>query len=368
MWFDWKKYIGWVIIVILFGAFWLFLHFDRQTDYAAPQETIVLLGEAHGVKEFYDIELQRWIEAYKFGKRDLFLELPYYTGQLLNEFLRAPDDKILIELYNNLEGTSQHTDLFLNFFRNIKIVTPETRIHGTDLGHQYDSTGKRYLATLTKGTREYELTEEAINQGKTWYEELKRDPEYREEMMVKNFIRAFNDVDRMPILGVYGGYHVNVKNPKVMAGRLKNELGDIISVRFLSNQVTKTQYHWFSYVGIAFTLLVTVPFLILNKNKLNRMFLMGFSVYLILLWELDPMVLFKPGIALYFSDRFQWIFLAFLLLIPWFKSVIKKRVDFTIPGLIISSLLMFANVDIKIVLFPLLLIFLERFNNYAATH
>ena len=65
--------------------------------------------------------------------------------------------------------------------------------HGTDVGHQYDSTGARYRDYLEEqgltDTEDYRLTLEAIEQGEAFAEQ--GSDAYRENRMAENFIREF---------------------------------------------------------------------------------------------------------------------------------------------------------------------------------
>ena len=49
---------------------------------------IYLYGEMHANKKIYSKELQLWKEHYEQGMRHLFIESPYYTGELLNDWMK----------------------------------------------------------------------------------------------------------------------------------------------------------------------------------------------------------------------------------------------------------------------------------------
>ena len=76
--------------------------------------------------------------------RHLFVELSHYTAQWLNLWMDAEDDEILEQLHQDWESTLSSGAETLDFYRTIKEQCPETVFHGTDVGHQYDSTGARY--------------------------------------------------------------------------------------------------------------------------------------------------------------------------------------------------------------------------------
>ena len=52
--------------------------------------------------------------------RHLFVEIPYYSAQYLNIWMKAEDDKILMELYEDIDGTLTHVLEVLEFYKSIK--------------------------------------------------------------------------------------------------------------------------------------------------------------------------------------------------------------------------------------------------------
>ena len=141
------------------------------TDDIFPTEDsrIMLYGESHGFREYYGIELEKWQEFYENGCRDLFMELPFYTAEYLNIWMKMDSDIILDGVFRDLQGTLSGNEYFREMLRDIKKTCPKTVFHGTDVGHQYDTTGQRYLAFLEdnglEGTENYVLAEECIRQG-----------------------------------------------------------------------------------------------------------------------------------------------------------------------------------------------------------
>ena len=80
--------------------------------------------------------------------RHLFLELPDYTAELLNMWLREEDNQILNAVYADWYGTDLYSEQLKRFYHKIKEHCPETVFHGTDVGHGYATTGARYLNDL----------------------------------------------------------------------------------------------------------------------------------------------------------------------------------------------------------------------------
>lgn len=110
---------------------------------------IYLYGEQHGVAKIYNKEFELWYEYYHDkNMRHLFIEMPYYTAEFLNLWMQSDDDNIFEEIYMDWEGTATYNPYVKDFYKRIKDECPETVFHGTDEGHQYDSTGKRFLKNL----------------------------------------------------------------------------------------------------------------------------------------------------------------------------------------------------------------------------
>lgn len=199
---------------------------------------IYLYGENHGVEKILEKELEIWGEYYhKDSMRHLFIEYPYYTAELLNVWMKSDSDDILDEIYNDWEGSPAHNPHVKEFYKKIKSQYPETIFHGTDVGHQYDSTGKRALEYLKEknleNTEYFLLTHEAINQGRYYYKYS--DNVYRENKMVENFIREFDKLNGENVMGIYGGAHTEfgameymTHSVPNMATQLKERYGDNI--------------------------------------------------------------------------------------------------------------------------------------------
>lgn len=180
---------------------------------------IYLLGEyEHSNPDMQDQIYAWWDYFYhEKGMRHYFLEDSYYGAQLLNLWMKADNDDILNEMYDDIVNTQAHSPVMIEFFKKIKENCPETIFHGTDVGHQYDSTGERYLKYLEdngmKDSEEYKLTLEIMEQGKTFYSiEDDRDSwAYREDKMVENFLRELKTVgENESIFGSYGGAHTEM--------------------------------------------------------------------------------------------------------------------------------------------------------------
>lgn len=205
--------------------------YSRELD-EVPSGQIYLYGEAHSIKKILDKEFELWYEYYHSqNMRHLFVEYPYYTAEFLNLWMKSDNDTILEEVYNDWEGTLAHSVDTKEFLKKIKSECPETIFHGTDVGHQYSTTGERFLKYLEKNnlkkSKQYSLTLEAIEQGKNYY--AKEDHSYRENKMVENFIHEFETLNGENIMGIYGAAHVGDEAMDI-AGTMGNQLRDYYTI------------------------------------------------------------------------------------------------------------------------------------------
>lgn len=175
---------------------------------------IFLYGEEHSAEDILEWEFELWSAYYQNdGLRDLFVELPYYTAEYLNVWMQSDRDDILDALYQDWDGTAMHSEEVLRFYGRIKNECPETVFHGTDVGHQYDTTGKRFLEYLDSTGQQqsgmYRLAQENIRQGQYYYQH--NDHVYRENMMARNFIREFDSLNGAGVMGIYGSAHTGIE-------------------------------------------------------------------------------------------------------------------------------------------------------------
>lgn len=172
---------------------------------------IYLYGEEHSNADILQKELELWQGYYnEQGMRHLFVEYPYYSAELLNQWMQAEDDAIMENLYADLAGTAVQTEATKNFWLQIKQTCPETVFHGTDVGHQSETTGKRYLQSLGDDpayAQQRQYAEQIVAQGEQYY--ATEDDAYRENMMAENFIRAFDALGGESVMGIYGSAHTN---------------------------------------------------------------------------------------------------------------------------------------------------------------
>lgn len=201
-----------VIVSVLWGI--KERNFDNGSDQTSQTGQIFIYGEAHAVESILEKELQLWDTYYcQEGIRDLFIEYPYFDAQFLNIWMQSDNDDILEQVYGNWEGSLGHSEVVKQFLKRIKENYPETIFHGTDVGHTYQTTGEQYLEYLRSngeaGSEEYKLAEEAIEQGKYYYE--KQDDVYRENKMTENLIREFDNLDGASAMGIYGAAHTDIE-------------------------------------------------------------------------------------------------------------------------------------------------------------
>ena len=186
-----------VIILVLTG--FILDQMDQTTDVFPNEDSMInLYGETHGYKKFYDIELTEWNKFYDEGCRNLFLEVPYYSAEFLNIWMQEDSDKLLDQWFEEIQGTLSGNKYYKEFLYKIKKSCPDTIFYGTDVGHQYDTTGTRYLKYLKDNGMEtsekYTLAKECIRQGQEYYDEDTENnaaSELRDKYMVSNFINSY---------------------------------------------------------------------------------------------------------------------------------------------------------------------------------
>ncbi|WP_187355518.1 hypothetical protein ['Paenibacillus yunnanensis' Narsing Rao et al. 2020] len=234
-----------LIVVLITGSLAACSNSSADKFEQPPEETpvvtqasgsIYLYGEAHGVSKILDKEYELWSDYYhNEGMRHLFVELPYFTAEYLNLWMQSDNDDILEEIYEDWEGTLSQNPYIKAFYKKIKSECPETIFHGTDVGHQHDTTGSRFLSYLgthdLTESEEYTLTKESINQGRYFY--IKDDGVYRENKMTENFIREFEKLAGESVMGIYGSAHTaldgldyDTQSIPCMANQLKEHYGD----------------------------------------------------------------------------------------------------------------------------------------------
>ena len=121
-------------------------------------------------------------------------------------------------MFEDLAGTAFYTQEEVNFFKEIKRTCPQTIFHGTDISHQYESTGVWYLEYMKlkelQDTEDYHLVIENNEQAKEFYD--KKSNSIRENYMVENFIREY---DKLPqgtkIMGIYGSAHTGLTKKNI---------------------------------------------------------------------------------------------------------------------------------------------------------
>ena len=272
-----KTSIAFIILGVLILAGFILVRADRPADVYPNENTMIrLYGEAHGEKLYYDLELKLWQENYKEGCRNLFIELPYYSAEFLNLWMQGGSEEILNDFFEDIRGTQSGNDYYKEFFQEIRESCPETVFYGTDVGHQFDTTGARYLKYLKdKGladSEKYALAEACIRQGQEYYASGDTETgisDIRESYMVSNFVDAYERCGGGKVMGIYGSYHTELDAPGRMAHLLKIQYGDIISSVKLSSLVMKRNPYQigFSITGLVFFLMLTIPNMIWARRE-----------------------------------------------------------------------------------------------------
>lgn len=234
-----------LVLLALLAVFCIWVGYKWFTRPRIGQ--IYLYGEGHGVPEYIDEEFELWSQYYhEEGMRHLFVEYPYYTAELLNLWMDAEDDTILWQLFGDIAGTQGAVQETWEFLKRIKAECPETVFHGTDVGHQYQTTGERYLAYLEEqglaDSEQYARAQEVMEQGKYYYDNS--DGLYRENKMVENFLTEYAALNGEDVMGIYGSAHVDpdgldysTQTVPCMAGQLKETYGENLHTAFMEDLV-----------------------------------------------------------------------------------------------------------------------------------
>lgn len=184
--------------------------------------------------------------------RDLFIELPCYMAEYLNLWMQSDHDDFLNVLFPVSENSDSNgqTSPVLDFYHHIKTEYPETVFHGTDVGHEYDTTGESFLEYLAStgqaDTELYRLTQECMEQGRIFYGDMQDihddDWAYREDRMAENFIREMENTTGAGVMGIYGGAHTDITAMEYytgayytgevpsMAAQLQEKYGDALHI------------------------------------------------------------------------------------------------------------------------------------------
>ena len=218
---------------------------SSRSSAAAQSGQIFLYGEEHAAKAILEKEFELWNKYYHDdGMRDLFVELPYYSAEFLNLWLQSDSDDIWEQLYQDWKGTAMHSQAVIDFYKQIKRECPETVFHGTDVGHQYNTTGERYLTFLREsgpgdGSEQYRLAQENMEQGQYYYQHS--DSVYRENKLVENFIREFDSLNGVNAMGIYGTAHIGIdamdyatNTVPCMANQLNKRYGNALHTKDLT--------------------------------------------------------------------------------------------------------------------------------------
>lgn len=228
------------------GKFHLSYEPVKPPEPLEAQGMIFLYGVEYDSKPMLDEIFQKWQTHYEQDKmRHLFVELPDYTAELLNIWLREEDNQILNDVYEDWYGTDLYSQQLKRFYHKIKEHCPETVFHGTDVGHEYATTGARYLNDLRtqnmEDTDAYQRALEIMEQGKRYYESA--DDAYRENMMTENFIQILDTLKGANVMAIYGSAHLSTEVLSAegnfvpcMTEQLKEHYGDRVQAQDLTRQ------------------------------------------------------------------------------------------------------------------------------------
>lgn len=207
-----KKMISTIVVLFITIAIGFAAYHSNSA-----QGNIYLYGEMHAEPELVEREYDLWYQYYhEKGMRHLFLEDSYYGAEFLNLWMQSDSDELLEQLRKERIGSFGASSIYKEFYKKIKRECPETIFHGTDVGHQYDTTGERYLNCLEEkgqaGSEKYKRAREVMQQGEVLYSSSEEEGmAYREKKMAENFIWEYEKLKGESIMGIYGGAHVELE-------------------------------------------------------------------------------------------------------------------------------------------------------------
>ena len=243
---DRKKLIAAIIVLFITFAIGFAAYQSNSV-----QGNIYLYGESHAEPELVEREYDLWYKYYhEKGMRHLFTENSYYGAEFLNLWMQSDNDELLDQIRKECIGTFGASSTYNEFYKKIKRECPETIFHGTDVGHQYDTTGERYLDYLEeKGqadSEKYKRAQEVMKQGEVLYSNSEEEGMvYREKKMAENFIWEYEKLKGENIMGIYGGAHVEMEQVDYGTGLMDNmvlRLQEKYQEKLVTEDLTDTPY------------------------------------------------------------------------------------------------------------------------------
>lgn len=107
-----------VLIVVAIPLLSYLLPIKQESKTSEQSGQIYLYGEEHASQAILEEEFELWNTYYHDkGMRDLFVELPYYSAEFLNLWMKSSSDDILEQLYQDWDGTAMHSQVVLDFYK-----------------------------------------------------------------------------------------------------------------------------------------------------------------------------------------------------------------------------------------------------------
>ncbi|MDR2168356.1 MAG: hypothetical protein LBE35_11000 [Clostridiales bacterium] len=224
-------------------------HSEPELPAQPSSGQIHLYGEWHALEHMIDKHFELWYYYYNtHGMRHLILETSFSAAEFLNIWMHEDDDDILDALFRDRRGTASDTVYQREFYRRVKRELPETIFHGVDVGHQYASTGRRFLRHLRandlEGSEIYRLATENIAQGREFYGVQRSDHNWRTVVMANNFIRVFDGLGDESVMGQFGGFHVNTPESRINPMTTRNMIA-VLKERYGENVHTTCLVEYF---------------------------------------------------------------------------------------------------------------------------
>lgn len=197
---------------------------------------VYLFGEAHTDQLCYDAELWMLRQSYSRGLRHLIYEVSYYAAAELNIWMKAADDTILNQLFQDWNGTLGSAPNHYAWFKSIKQHCPELVFHGVDIDPYFNTTGARHLARLEgqEDSDDFKNTTLAITFGQSWHAGGGGINYQREYFLFRTFERELVTLRKadpsIRIFGIFGRFHTDTTQPNNLISMLRKKFGEIFQI------------------------------------------------------------------------------------------------------------------------------------------
>ena len=261
---------------------------------------VFLIGEQHGISETFDIDVSMIKYLYETQNvRTVLLEMGFADGQLINKYMETGNEEYLKNIFANLPGTYAYSNNNYQMYRDLYAfnlaLSADAKITfiGIDVQHQAETalyymnlllpegsvpdsiidavagleacttsanpTWQSIAQSLKQAVDNHEadirsyfadeydnffLALEGVYQGTEFYDFSDRPDEYREEMMIQNFMTLHSRWNSRKAVALLGGAHVSLTSEDIGYTSFAEAINT--SVHFSKNRVASI---YLAYLG-----------------------------------------------------------------------------------------------------------------------